>query len=815
MANYRNNPDLGQVITVIDDQTIFVPFIGCTGLSANTINCDTINARVENIKNITTQYVVGGVYATQDILAGYTGPTGSGTGTSLLETRAIVNQHTTQIGQLFSSCTGLQNQINQIDADISGFVGATGPNTLYGDWTWQDGDGYNQILLRPNGVTGGNLNPQILVGRRSGGAAGAIETFGVSCNNISTDSIGTGTLTANLLTAGTGEFGETFTDIVGFRYASNGSASILSNGTIIANKFQQVGMPLPIPFAVGYTGTSVVGGQTGFFCDSDGNVYARSFVQYNTDAQLNGSGNISAVDVASSGCASLNALYTQVQGITGLFGPTGATGAQGAQGVTGAQGAQGAQGPTGAQGVTGPTGTFQSITSSKVMYVASNGNDSNNGFSLMTAKATIQGAIDAVDGSGWLILIAPGSYLPPTTITKLNLTISALNGPENSSIVDISGSFQLQPASSSIRLSGLNFSTLTSTGNGNVYVQSCKVNTALVVSSGGYFEALNCDFQGASLTASISVSGSNNANFTNCYIGQFSQSGNRTVGIMNCPSVLTMSLAGGVLGVRNSFVYSLSNPTNAISCQTAGALSLIDSVCLTPSGGQARISILSPCTYSFDNAIFDRDNSTITATVNTTVARFDDIATSSIPSLNSWGGTGPTGAQGATGAQGIQGPTGVTGPAGAGSSFTNRVRAYANSNSGNVSGDGTSYNFAGFFNTTAPAAFGWNPNGEWNTSTGVFTAGATGYYQLTFNGQLLNLANGMTVRFYMTGTYYYGIDLFNSVTNQNAAPYSLSVVSPTLYLATGQTVQLNLVVSGGSKSVQVQNSSLISITRLQ
>lgn len=151
-----------------------------------------------------------------------------------------------------------------------------------------------------------------------------------------------------------------------------------------------------------------------------------------------------------------------------------------------------------------------------------------------------------------------------------------------------------------------------------------------------------------------------------------------------------------------------------------------------------------------------------------------------------------------------------------GGSISNRARAFYSGTASNVTGDGTNYVLVG--NLVSPAGYGWNPNSEYNTSTGVFTAAASGYYICCANIAVISLNSSHNyLSVYMTGTYSYGqpiytIDPHNITTG--GAIY-ISITSPTIYLGAGETVALNLYVSGSTKTVGVQSSSIISFTRVQ
>lgn len=152
-----------------------------------------------------------------------------------------------------------------------------------------------------------------------------------------------------------------------------------------------------------------------------------------------------------------------------------------------------------------------------------------------------------------------------------------------------------------------------------------------------------------------------------------------------------------------------------------------------------------------------------------------------------------------------------------GGGFSNRFRAYFNSNVTNQTGDGTTFTPAA--NTTSPIGYGFNPNSEYNTSTGNFTAAATGYYVFTLEVVLIGLTSSHTnCNVFGTGTYSYGSPTLY------VNPYAMSVSGTTcglncttdvLYLASGEIFRWSIQVSGGTKVVGIQSSSIMSGYRVQ
>jgi Protein of unknown function (DUF1565) len=107
----------------------------------------------------------------------------------------------------------------------------------------------------------------------------------------------------------------------------------------------------------------------------------------------------------------------------GARGPRGAQGVQGTQGTVGqgTQGIQGSVGPGGgAQGVQGTQGapgtTYTPVAIANTLYVAKNGNDSNNGQNQDTPFLTIKHAM-SVATAGTAVRVASGTYTEQNPIT--------------------------------------------------------------------------------------------------------------------------------------------------------------------------------------------------------------------------------------------------------------------------------------------------------------------------------------------------------------------------------------------------------------
>lgn len=267
------------------------------------------------------------------------------------------------------------------------------------------------------------------------------------------------------------------------------------------------------------------------------------------------------------------------------------------------------------------------IVNNKCLYVsASTGNDSNNAQSEQNAVASIQRALDLADGSGYQIAIFAGTYNESVSCSKTNISILGVNR-ESGGLINCSGTWTISNASSSVRLYGLAISTLNHTGAGGLFIEGCKINTALNSSSSGYLEVKNSDLQGSGLGA-VNITGSGLKVFTNAVAMGFLTINNASaqVSLNNNLTSSPITLTSGILGIGNSVVYSAGALLNAITT-TSGILIMDRTTCLTPAGGNARISIGASTSYSIRGSVFDRLNSSILGTSTFQEIIFDRLRT--------------------------------------------------------------------------------------------------------------------------------------------------------------------------------------------
>lgn len=247
-----------------------------------------------------------------------------------------------------------------------------------------------------------------------------------------------------------------------------------------------------------------------------------------------------------------------------------------------------------------------------------NGVDTNSGSAGFPIK-TLAKAMALLTGSGWRLVLHPGTYSEAVTFNKLNVTIDGLTGA--GALVNLTGDWTFSHASSSVRCAGIAFTNLTHSGAGGLYLgANTSVRGLLTKSGAGYFEARDADLSGIG----ISVTG---AGYFNVFGGKAV-----AVNVNNVTAVATISgsenlaipvCVAGTMQLLNNIVFAASGTGNAV---TGGAQSVVvmhGNQCYTPTGTQARVALAGMHSYSADQ--FDIANSTLTGANLGTVDHFNAI----------------------------------------------------------------------------------------------------------------------------------------------------------------------------------------------
>jgi hypothetical protein len=249
------------------------------------------------------------------------------------------------------------------------------------------------------------------------------------------------------------------------------------------------------------------------------------------------------------------------------------------------------------------------------------GDDTNGTGSEEQPFLTIGRALTAAGNTGERIVLHQGIYVENITLgaTDLNLDIVGANR----SGATINGTVTFTGASSSVRVYGVQFlGNITHSGTGGVYFDECTLNTGVVVtkSGNGYLQFFDVEAN----TSSFSVTGAGYFNVDDSRIGPVTVNNASAVFTAGgCPVVGAITVTAGFAVVDGSNVFSTGETTDAINGSATSTVFLKNSTCFTPSGTSARVTLAG--VFTLDDALFDKDNSTLSGTLSTTQARFGSI----------------------------------------------------------------------------------------------------------------------------------------------------------------------------------------------
>ena len=255
----------------------------------------------------------------------------------------------------------------------------------------------------------------------------------------------------------------------------------------------------------------------------------------------------------------------------------------------------------------------------QVFYVCGvNGDDNNSGNVLNKPLKTITKALSLGGAnSGINIIIAPGTYSENITMNLANITISSIVGYEKGGLINLTGNFNIttnNTPTSSVRLLGLSMNSLNITGNASVYLDSCKISTALNKYSSAYLEIKDCNINTSLYfdcsNAIINILNSNipafitQNNTVNNTNNQYNFSNNLVLG------PITMSNSA-ILGVNNSTVYAAFENTPSITVTGSCYVYISNSSLLYPNNTFSKVSFTNSY-YSFQNVNYYKPTSTFT-----------------------------------------------------------------------------------------------------------------------------------------------------------------------------------------------------------
>jgi hypothetical protein len=150
------------------------------------------------------------------------------------------------------------------------------------------------------------------------------------------------------------------------------------------------------------------------------------------------------------------------------------------------------------------TTTFTDVKYSKLVFVDPvNGNDTTGTGSDNKMFKTIAKALSTTDGSGWRVVLAPGTYVESPTVQWPNVDIVTVAGSKRGNTY-INGTVTFTHTSSSSGIQGIKMVNLVHSGAGALYVTDCQVDVLLNKTSAGYIEVSDTQLQGTS-TSTLSA----------------------------------------------------------------------------------------------------------------------------------------------------------------------------------------------------------------------------------------------------------------------------------------------------------------------
>ena len=445
------------------------------------------------------------------------------------------------------------------------------------------------------------------------------------------------------------------------------------------------------------------------------------------------------------------------------------------------------------------------------IHVSPSGNDTTGTGAYEKPYATITAAYTAATNSGDAIFIHPGTYSDSITFTKLNVDVIGLTG--GGGIVNLTGTWTINHASSSNRFYGLTFAsagTLSITAAGGIYLIECNISGTVTANHTGYLEFRNCVAQATSIT----LQGLGQCAF---WAGKQSNmtvsAANKVVsvhGSMNCSNV---TVTAGTFSIADSFLFSASGNTTAATMSSGAIFYAYNTHVYNTAGTLARLGLPTGSFYSLNSVQYDRANTTISGTSLGTETNFDSARLGSLTVV----GQSALGAVANVRITGGSNGQVLTTNGNGGLSWTTTASSYGDSNVANYLPTHTG-NISG--NVISASSI---------SISGTANLGAIGNITITggSNGQMLSTDGNGTLR-WANGGSGTGTSLINGnssvVVNSNAnvtftiaGNANLVTMTTTQVLANTMDVVSNIIAAShqGNSLIVVQNAGNVTINKGQ
>jgi hypothetical protein len=233
---------------------------------------------------------------------------------------------------------------------------------------------------------------------------------------------------------------------------------------------------------------------------------------------------------------------------------------------------------------------------------------------------TLTYALTRVDSTGEVLYLHSGTYTESVNWSDLNVDIVGVSGT-GSGLVNLTGNWDFQSASSSTRCWGLNFVNVTHSGGGSFYLKNGSISGTFNKTSGAYCQLTEVTAQGAG----INITGSGQTVIESGFqqLLTINNSG-ATVSVSNSGSLALATLTAGTLLIADSTAFSGGASTPVITTSAGTALYVYNSRLIgTTSPGRVSVAGF----WSINNTVYDSANSTLTGINLNTVTSFDSIRT--------------------------------------------------------------------------------------------------------------------------------------------------------------------------------------------
>lgn len=271
------------------------------------------------------------------------------------------------------------------------------------------------------------------------------------------------------------------------------------------------------------------------------------------------------------------------------------------------------------------TTTFADVKYSKLVFVDPiNGSDINGTGSDNKMFKTVTKALSTTDGSGWRVVLAPGTYTENITVQWPNVDIVTVAGTTRGNTY-INGTVTFAHTSSSSGIHGIKMKSLVHAGttvngvntSGSLYVKDCQVDVSFSKTCNSYLEVLDSDLTGISITGSgqsVFIGGKQAVLTVN--------NAAAIVTVNDSINLAVTTVTAGILGVLDTTGFASTANGKAITAAAGTTVMLSNSQFYGSTGLLTGLTLSG--NYAIDDVQFDKVNSTLGTNLST-VGWFDKL----------------------------------------------------------------------------------------------------------------------------------------------------------------------------------------------